>query len=138
MQFLGVWSLSAVYPHAFVEPHGIDNERIAFPAANRVPVVSRGKIFGVGSKVRVYHPEGVRPADIHNVNALEVGHVQNLYAVRCRELAWPTGRLASGVRFHGIRATVIGYGFSPGLKRGIGVSCRTATVPKPLFTRDSG
>jgi len=68
-------------------------------------------------------------ADIKDENALEVRHVEDFHSVGSGELAWTTGRLASGVGFHGVRAAVVGDSLCPGLIGSGGIGGTAATIP---------
>src|SRR5690606_14426879 len=88
----------AIEPEAFVEARAVDDERIALPPADRVAVIARREIGGVRASVHVHGAEGVRPADIEDVEPLLVGQIDELDTVRRQELPRRAGRLAPRVR----------------------------------------
>ena len=67
--------------------------------------------------IHINDAEGVGPADIHDVHALEFRPVHELDAIRSDELANAAGRLATRVRFELVRRAVIIEGLRPWLER---------------------
>src|SRR5262245_49908743 len=100
MKLLGVGSLSAVYPHTFVESDRVDNERIAFPPTDGVPVVSERQVFGMLFQIHIDNAESVWPSDIHDVDALQFTHLHDVDSIGSCELSGTTRGFAPGVRFH--------------------------------------
>src|SRR5688572_13217582 len=134
MKLLGMWSLSSIDPHLFVEPDRIDNKGVAFPAADGMPVIGRDQVLRMFLQIHSDNPEGMRPPNVHDENALEIRHIKNLYSVGSGELSRATGRLASCVGFHGVRAAIIRDRLCPGLVGCSGVGGTTTTVPQPFFS----
>src|SRR5688572_29385995 len=137
MKLLGMWSLSSIDPHLFVEPDRIDDKGVAFPAADGMPVIGRDQVLGMFLQVHSDDPEGMRPPDVHDENALEIRHIKNLYSVGSGELSRATGRFASRVGFHGVRTAIIRDGLCPGLVGCCGVGGTTTTIPQPFFSGNS-
>ena len=66
--------------------------------------------------VHVDRSVGVRPADVEDVDALQIGELDELDAVRRQELAEHAGGLASRVRLELVLLAVVEDGFRPRLK----------------------
>ena len=61
-----------VEPEALVVADGVDDQRVAFPPADRVAVVGGREVGRVDAAVHVDGPVGVRSADVEDVDALRV------------------------------------------------------------------
>jgi hypothetical protein len=86
VELLGMRRLPPIDPHALVKTDGIDYERIAFPMTNGVPVIAGREVLGMLSSIRVNNAKRMGTADIHDENALEVGHIKDFHAVRSEKL----------------------------------------------------
>src|SRR5882672_10193937 len=89
---------AAVEPEALVEADAVDEEGVALPLARRVAVVARAQFLRMRAAVHVDDAEGVRPADVEDVEALDLGQLDELDAVGREELPRGARRLAARVR----------------------------------------
>src|SRR5262249_1601026 len=97
----------AVDPKRFVEPHGVDNERLALPVADGMTVIARAEIFRVLLCVHRNFTPGVRTTDIENVHPLQLRDLYKLDSIRRDQLTGSTGRFATSVRLQSIVQTII-------------------------------
>src|SRR5690606_8728530 len=88
-----------------------------FPPADRVTVVARGQVARMRASVHVDGAEGVRAADVENVEALLLGQLDELDAVRRQELARGPGRLAAGMRLELVNLASVVERLRPRLER---------------------
>src|SRR5690606_1881318 len=117
MQLLGVRQAAPIEPEPFVEAGAVDDERVAFPPADRVAVIARREVIGVRTPVHVDRAERVRTADIEDVDSLLLGQIDELDAVRRQELPRGAGRLAARVRFELMDLAVVVKRLRPRLER---------------------
>src|SRR5690606_8550244 len=73
MHLLRMRQTAAVEPEPLVEAHAVDDERAALPPADRVTVVRRRQVLRMRAAVHVHGAEGVRAADIEDVEPLRGG-----------------------------------------------------------------
>src|SRR5215467_7043648 len=97
---------SAREPKAFVKTNRVHNERVAFPSADGVTVVTRIDILRMLPPIHINHSKRVRPADIHNENALLFCRLDELDSVWRQELARPARGFAARVRLELIASPI--------------------------------
>jgi ABC-type transport system involved in cytochrome bd biosynthesis fused ATPase/permease subunit len=117
VQLARVRHAAAIHPEALVEPHAVDDERVAFPMADRVAVVTRLEILQMLASVHVDGAKRVRAADIEDEDALDLGQVHELDAVRRLELPRGAARFAARVRLELVDLPRVVESPRPRLKR---------------------
>ena len=102
-------------------------------------VIGRVQRFGMRAAVHVNRSVSVRPADVEDVDALQIGELDELDAVRCQELAEHTRGLTACVGFELVLLAVLEDGFRPRLKGCVlepqRVGCDTTGEPHAFFLR---
>src|SRR5262245_11221788 len=89
----------SVDPESFVESDRVDNQRITFPAADGVSVVTRHEVFWMLAAIHVNRSKRVGSADIEDVHPFLLGNIEELHTIRGDELSRSSGRFAARVRF---------------------------------------
>jgi len=117
MKLVGRGEAVAVEPEALVETDRVDDERIAFPMADRMPVIGRNKLLRVCLAIHEDRSERVRTADIENEDSFFDGILHEFYTVGRQELACSAGRLAARVRLELVFTAVSMKCFRPRLER---------------------
>ena len=97
---------SPVEPEAFVEPNGVDDQRVPLPPADGMAVVGRREIRRVRPAIRVDGPVGVWATDVEDVDALQLGELDDLDTVRREKRPCDAGRLAPRMRLQLIRVAI--------------------------------
>ena len=88
LQLVGMRCSPGVHPEFFIQSDGFDDERIAFPVADGVPVIRRAEIFRVLAAVHVDDAIRIRPAHVEDVDAFQIlFHIHELSAVWRGKLA---------------------------------------------------
>ena len=75
-----------LHPESFVEADRVDDQRVPFPVADRVSVVTGSQIFGMRPTVHVDDMERLRAGLVDDVDSREVRHIHELDAARRDEL----------------------------------------------------
>src|SRR5687768_7741445 len=110
---------AGIDPELLVQAARFDDEGVAVPFADRVPVVARRQILGEVAAIEVDRPVRVRTAVVHDVHALQLGDVDELGAVRRRELPRHARRLAPGMRLELVDLTDVIDRARPRLERDV-------------------
>ena len=105
----------AVHPHTLVEADRINHERIAFPMTDGMSVIARRQVRRMWSSVHVDSVESMRPANIHNEDALLFRHVEDFKAVCSCPQTRARRRFAPRIRFvaQEVGMTIINHRASP-------------------------
>src|SRR5262245_13101766 len=117
VQMLGRGHAEIIDPYTFAEANRVDHKRVAFPTSDRMPAVSRRKIRRMRSAVHINGAEAVSAARFEDVEPLRFAIIDELRAVRRRDLPRPGRRFASDVRLVADLHTIVKQRASPGLKR---------------------
>jgi hypothetical protein len=117
MKLVGRGEAIAVEPEALVETDRVDDERIAFPMADRMPVIGRNKLLRVWAAIHEDSSERVWTADIENEDSFFDGILHEFYTVGRQELAWSARWLAARVRLELVFTAVSMQSFRPRLER---------------------
>src|SRR5688572_6561904 len=133
MQLLGVRQAAAIPPEALVEADRVHHERVAFPPADGMTVIAGRQVLRVRATVHVDGAERVRPADIEDIDALQLGGLDELRAVRREELTGHSRRLAARVRLELVLLTLGEQRLRPWLERHLVPGKRR--VPDPEICR---
>src|SRR5215510_1783445 len=91
-------SISA-HPELLIESDRVHDQRVTFPVADRISVIAWKKILRVVFPIHVDNAEGVRSADIENINTFLIGHIDNLEPVRRDEFSRSSRGFAACMRF---------------------------------------
>src|SRR5262249_20092265 len=98
------------------EADGIDDQSLAFPMTDGMPVVTRNEILRMTAPVHVNDSEGLRSVFVEDVNRLCFLDVDKLRSTGRDELAWAARGLAARVRFEQIRFAILIQGSRPRLE----------------------
>ena len=107
----------AVHPKLFIETDSIDDERVAFPVANGMAVITGFEILRMLSPVHIDHSHGMRAANVHDVDALQFRHIDELDAIRREKLSSASGRFTTSVGLELILEAIVVDPFCPRLPR---------------------
>src|SRR6187549_2705329 len=99
--------LPAIDPELLIESDGVDNQRVFFPFANRMPVEAGAQVRGMWPAVHVNGSERMWSADIHDHDPFQFREVDDLDIVGREELPRATRGLAAGVGFELVRTPVV-------------------------------
>src|SRR5205823_5893801 len=88
-----------LHPESFIEANGIDNERVAFPVTDRVPVVTGNQILRMRTSIHIDDAERLRAILIEHVDRFGFGNIHKFETTGRDELPWTARRLAWRVRF---------------------------------------
>ena len=94
VQLVGRRHSQVVDPHALVESDGVDHQRVALPVPDRMSAIARRQVWRVSPAIHEDRPEAVRATGFENVEALVLPIVDQLRAVRRRDLPRASRRLA--------------------------------------------
>ena len=119
VQLLGRRHAEVVDPHAFVEADRIDDQRVAFPAADRVSAVGRRQVGRMWPAVVENRPEAVGAAGLEDEQALVLTIVDELRAIGGGDLTRAARGFAAHVRFVADLDAVGEQRPGPGLKRNL-------------------
>src|SRR5687768_17510540 len=132
VQLFGMRRGAAIHPEALVEALGIDDQRVAFPPADRMAVVGRSEVLRMAAAIHINRPEGVRAADIEDIDSIQLGQLDDLDAVRRHERARHARRLTPRVRLELMRVAVGDDRARPRLQGRVVAPPDTAADPDPL------
>src|SRR2546423_14504080 len=105
MQLLGRRRAAPIHPEPLVVADGVDDERVAFPPADRVAVERRREGGRMRAAVHEDLAVRMRATDVEDEDAFNLRQLDELDAVRREELAHEPRRLAARVRLElGLRA----------------------------------
>src|SRR5690606_36499833 len=117
VELLRMRQAASIHPEAFVEADAVDDEGAALPPADRVAVIAWLQVARMRTAVHVHGAEGVRPADIEDVEPLLLGQLDELDAVRRQELARGARGFAARMRLELVDLTAFVKSLRPRLER---------------------
>src|SRR3954464_6341124 len=91
----------AADPEALIVVGGFHYQLFAFPVADRIAMEARIDILGTGATIHIYGSIGMRSADTHHVNTLQLGDVDDFESVRRVIQPRTARRLAANMRIVG-------------------------------------
>jgi len=93
-----------------------------------MPIGGQIEFLRVRPAIHIDNPKRVGTAYIEDIDALEVGHMQELYAIRSLKLTSQARRMTSSVRFEFVDLPIVVKRFGPWLKWNRLNGCQSRTA----------